>query len=330
MKNVLIYDIAAEKTGAAAVLKKYYDEYSKNNKVNSYFVTSLMEFPENEHIRIIKLPWTKRSHFHRLYCDYFYVHKLVKQYQIDEVINLQNVAIKGLNIPQTLYLHNAIPISDVDFDLRKEKSLWLFKHVISKMIIHNLKYADRIVVQANWIKEELCRRFQLQSTKIDVEKVESSFSGNVGRTRTERTIFFYPANMCSYKNHRCIVDACKLLDTEGVHNYEVVFTLNPDTDGRSISVAINSENIPIRFVGLLDKIQMEDYYRKSILVFPSYLETVGLPLVEAKAFDSVIIAADLPYAREAIGEYEKVRWFDYRDSKQLAKIMKQMILVPTQ
>lgn len=325
MKNILIYDIAAEKTGAAAVLEKYYDMYSNDKTVHSYFITSLLDFPGNDHTTIIKLPWIKKSYLHRLYCDNIYIHKLLKEYKIDEIINLQNIALKGIKIPQTLYLHNAIPISDIDFDIRKERSLWLFKHVISRMIIRNIKYADKIIVQANWIKEELCKKFQIEQSAVEVNRIESSFSGRKERIHTDHTVFFYPANMCSYKNHKCIVDACRFLNAEGVHDYEVIFTLNPDTDCKNTGILSDSKNLPIRFVGLLNKHQMEDYYRSSVLIFPSYLETVGLPLVEAKAFDCNIIAADLPYARESVGNYTHVRWFNHCDPKQLAVLMRQII-----
>lgn len=325
MKKILIYDIAAEKTGAATVLKQYYDRYASDESVEVYIVTSLMDFPENEYTHIVKLPWTKKSRLHRLYCDHFYVHKLIKKYGIDEVIDLQNIAIKGLTIPQALYLHNAIPISDVDFDIRKERSLWLFKHIISKMIVKNLKYADKIVVQAEWIKKEVSERFGILPTAIEVERVIPGFVGRNDRIETDHIVFFYPANNCSYKNHRCIIKACEQLKEQGIENYEVIFTLNPNSDGKEYQEEIEDQHIPITMVGLLDKSHMEDFYRKSILLFPSYLETVGLPLIEAQLFDAEIIVADLPYAREAVGDYAKVRWFNHKDSIELCELMKETI-----
>ena len=38
MKKILIYDVAAEKTGAATVLKRYYDKYSSDETVETYIV----------------------------------------------------------------------------------------------------------------------------------------------------------------------------------------------------------------------------------------------------------------------------------------------------
>ena len=43
-----------------------------------------------------------------------------------------------------------------------------------------------------------------------------------------------------------------------------------------------------------------------------------MPLSEAKAFGKPILAANLPYAKETIGDYEKVSFFDIDNPKELA------------
>ena len=327
MKNVLIYDVAAEKTGAAVVLRKYYEMYSRDEKVNCYFVTSVLDYPENYHTKIIKLPWVKKSRVHRLYCDNIYVRKIIKKYNIDEVINLQNIALRGLHIPQTVYLHNAIPITNIDFDFKQEKSLWLFKHVVSRIILKNLKYANSIIVQADWIKKELNQRFAIEESKIIVERFTPVISGENSRVETDNYIFFYPANLCSYKNHESILLACELLKEEGYANFEVVFTFCPE-DGdaqKRIFERVKEKGLPIKFVGLLNQEEMADMYRKSILIFPSYLETVGLPLIEAQYYNAEMVVVDLPYARESIGKYKRVKWFNRDNFVELKKCMIQLM-----
>jgi glycosyltransferase involved in cell wall biosynthesis len=51
------------------------------------------------------------------------------------------------------------------------------------------------------------------------------------------------------------------------------------------------------------------------------LETWGLPISEAKSFGKPIVIADLPYAHESVGDYDKAVFFDPLDSKQLAETM---------
>lgn len=59
-------------------------------------------------------------------------------------------------------------------------------------------------------------------------------------------------------------------------------------------------------VGKIPYERVLEYYKSSdLMIFPSKLETLGLPLMEAKHFNLNILAIDLPYSREVIGNYEK-------------------------
>ncbi len=73
---------------------------------------------------------------------------------------------------------------------------------------------------------------------------------------------------------------------------------------------INSSNYPVKFVGRLNQNEMVNMYKQSILIFPSYIETIGLPLIEAKTLGRQIVAADCEYAHEALGDYDNVVYFD--------------------
>ncbi len=328
MKTILIYDVAAETSGAATILEMYHKRYLKEKEIQTYFVTSKMVLSENSNVHLIRLPWVKKSWFHRLFCDLLYIQKIVRKYQVDEIINLQNVAIPFVSVPQTIYLHNAIPISDYNFNFRTETTLWMYKKIIGKITIHNLRYANCVIVQAQWIKNELITHFNIDQTKIAVERVKSTFEVvSSDRIKTNTCIFFYPSSSASYKNHKVIIDACDLLKANGVFDYKVVFTLDTKNDvaSQKIKQVTNNKDLPIEYIGTLNHEQMDNMYRKTVLLFPSCLETVGLPLIEAKQYAARIIVANMPYAHEAIGNYSNVLYFDYKDSQALYCIMRDTI-----
>ena len=87
--------------------------------------------------------------------------------------------------------------------------------------------------------------------------------------------------------------------------------LNLTINGRENRYARNIFNMArgnslINFLGLQNKEEMNDLYSNcDLVVFPSYLETWGLPISEAKEYKKELMLADLPYAYEAIGEYNK-------------------------
>lgn len=46
-----------------------------------------------------------------------------------------------------------------------------------------------------------------------------------------------------------------------------------------------------------------EMYSKSVLVFPSFVESFGMPLLEARMSNSVILASDQNFSREILKDY---------------------------
>ena len=62
-------------------------------------------------------------------------------------------------------------------------------------------------------------------------------------------------------------------------------------------------------------------YRRATLVFPSYIETFGYPLAEARQAGTIVLAADTPFAREVLDGYENAYYFDPFKPEELADLM---------
>ena len=76
----------------------------------------------------------------------------------------------------------------------------------------------------------------------------------------------------------------------------------------------------IKFIGLQTREKVFDIYAQSdCLIFPSKLETWGLPISEYKLFNKPMIVADLPYAHETVGDYNMVNFFMPDNKEMLAK-----------
>ena len=70
-----------------------------------------------------------------------------------------------------------------------------------------------------------------------------------------------------------------------------------------------------------------DYYRKSsCLIFPSKLETWGLPISEYSMYKKPMLIADLPYAHETASGASLVHFFSPDSSVALADAMEKVIL----
>ena len=308
----LVIDVAAQHGGALSILKQFIARF-KNDSENEYTVlVSTPDFEDSENVKFVKVPWVKRSKLHRIYFDSFFVKKLIKKYKPDVLFSLQNKGFKVRNLRQEVYFHNALFICEKRFSFKESRSLWVYQNVISKMTKKSLKYADKIIVQAEWIRRGLADKWNIDKGNIFVERPDinpifKTVSDNADKV--PKTLF-YPANFSSYKNHGVLIRACaQLWDEMGRDAFSLTLTGKEENFPESLKALIAGKNYPISFVGALSPEEMKAMYEKSILVFPSYIETVGLPLVEARALLRPIIVADCEYAHESIGEYDRVSYF---------------------
>lgn len=320
--NIIVFDVPAENGGALTILNQYYN-FAKRDKENNYiFVLSIPVFIETENIKVINFKWIKKSWFHRLYFDTFVAHKLVRRYNANKIITLQNILIKKTDVSQVLYLQQSLPFSEKKFTFLEAPKLWMYQNIISIFIIKSLKNAQKIIVQSNWIKDVIIKEYKVSSECISVElpvatseKYDLYYEDN-----SKETIFFYPANAEKYKNHKIIIDAIKLIVNENKYKeFKVILTVtgNENKTMKKLYKEVIVNNLPVLFLGNLNKLDVYKMYSKSILLFPSYIETFGLPLMEARQSQTPIIASDTLFSHEVLNGYKKAYFFDHFSSEVL-------------
>jgi glycosyltransferase involved in cell wall biosynthesis len=109
--------------------------------------------------------------------------------------------------------------------------------------------------------------------------------------------------------------------------FNVLLTINGTENKYAKSIIKKYRKIKnLQFIGLLSREQVFSYYSTAnCLLFPSKLETWGLPLSEFKTTKKPILAADLDYAHETIGNYEKVSFFNPENANFLAILMENIL-----
>jgi glycosyltransferase involved in cell wall biosynthesis len=137
-------------------------------------------------------------------------------------------------------------------------------------------------------------------------------------------VFIYPATAFPYKNFEVIINAVKILNKKNIRNFEVIFTINGSENryARKLKNLIN--NYKISYKGYMPTNELYNLYQTTdCLLFPSLVESWGLPLSEFIQMNKPIIAADLPYAHETTSGYGKVKFFNPQNAEQLAGYMLQ-------
>lgn len=325
MKKIMVTDVPAEMGGAVTILKNYYEQAKKETSIKWVFVTSVIHLEDTDNIENIQFPWVKKSWFHRLYFDYVVQPKLINKYNIDEVFSLDNTTVQFAKVPQTVYIHQSLPFVSLKFSFYKNFKLWIYQNIIGKRIIDSIKKADKIIVQTKWIKNSIIKKTHINENKIyvDAPVLKTNKFVKFESTKINNSTFFYPGGANVYKNHQVILDAVKMLIKDNFNDFKVIFTLNGKENKYTIDLLnqVQKYDLPIIFVGTMNYDEVLIMYGKSVLIFPSYLETFGLPLLEAKNSDSPILASDMPFSREILNNYSKASFFPYNDADTLKKLI---------
>ncbi|MBJ6361972.1 glycosyltransferase [Paenibacillus sp. GCM10012307] len=329
--NIMVFNVPAESMGALSVLKEFYSDVLKHEdkNINWIFVLGKASLKKDSNIKVLKFPWVKKSWFHRLYFDYFVAPRLITKNEIDKVFSLQNIIIPNTKIDQILYLHQSLPFVEYKFSFRENKRFWIYQNIIGWKIKKSIKKARNTIVQTKWMRDACIKATGVSAENLSIisPKIYDEVSKCYEADDHTLSTFFYPASGFSYKNHIAIINSCKQLKEKGINNYKVVFTLNRKQNKHTEMLfgEIKKHNLPIEFVGELSRKQVFDFYTKSILLFPSYIETYGLPLLEAKMHCSLIVASNCPFSREILENYQNSYFFDPFNCNELAFLMESIL-----
>lgn len=323
--KVLVINVAGEAGGALSVMNRLVERF-RADRENEYIVCVGRQKRENyENVTFLQFPWVKKSYLHRIYFDTFHVQKLIKTYKPDRIFSLQNKGVCAKKIPQTVYFHNALFICEKRFSFFESRRMWLYQHPISFLTKKSLRRAEKILVQAEWIKRGLAERWGLDADKIAIDAPEvAPLFGETCDVEQKPRNLFYPAAFYPYKNHVTLLRACAALWDDG-YSFTLSLTGSAERMSTESKRLLAGRNDPITFLGSLSPEEMKREYARSILVFPSYIETVGLPLMEARVMNRPILAADCEYAHESVGSYERVTYFSPLDEAALCEAIRQQL-----
>lgn len=330
--KILVYDIAAEDGGGLFVLKNFYQEILlyKPENIEWVFVVSTDAIKSAPHIKVIKNNNIKKSYLQRLKFVCSELHDIIKNECPDLIISLQNMPINIKGIKQFVYMHQSLQFCPKQFSFLKseERRTAIRQHIICNIYKITLPKASHIFVQTKWIKEATCKWLKCKEDKITIVPVSINvnYKPMTNYNGYDSGIFFYPARAEIYKNHEVIIKACRQLKEQGIDDFKVIFTIDPEECAYAQYLYKEAAGLPIEFIGSVPYDKIWNYYNSTILLFPSYLETCGLPMLEVKKIGGKILASDMPFSHEDLDGYPNVAYFKYNDSAQLAEKMKKCIL----
>ncbi len=317
-KTLVVSAVNIVDGGALTVLKDVLNAFSKVRKGTTrivFLVSNREVVNEKDYssLDFIYFPRSKTSWFYRVFYEYFYFYFLSRSLKVDSWLSLHDMTPNVCAAKRYVYCHNAsifhdFPVKDLFLDPKQ----FLFSRLYKYLYKVNIKKNDCVFVQQGWMADEFASIFKLANL-IVAEPDVSLFSvagDNIAQDvvvgREGGVSLFYPAFPRYFKNHKLLFSASRKL-----HGVNFLLSITGEENSYIKDVMRDGPFESCSLLGRLTLSQVYGYYRCcDALVFPSLLETWGLPLTEVKEFKKPIIAADLPYAHETVGDYPFVYWFD--------------------
>ena len=195
-----------------------------------------------------------------------------------------------------LYLQNWFLIcdrSDVKFE-----NLRIFIRIMVERLLLKLfsKNVDTVLVQTETVRSQA----QSRLPKSNIVTMPFHAAPNVS-VKSDSDFYFYPARGDKSKNHVNLINCWIKLSKKEIRP-KLVITIDvlafPNLCSW-IDEMVTKHHLNIKNIGFVDISEIHSMYSLSpVIIFPSYFESYGLPLVEAHALGLNIIAPELDYVRD--------------------------------
>lgn len=198
----------------------------------------------------------------------------------------------------------------------EEKNLAHLRRVVPRSI----KKANFIITVSESVKKELINEFNLSPekcivtpippdesffTKVSIEEI-SKIKKKYSLTQNKKYIYFI-GNLEPRKNLKTLIEAYSLLPEDIKNNYSLVLAggkgwKTEETQAAIDSAIANGEDV--KHIGFIDQKDSPALYQgASLYVMPSLYEGFGMPVLEAMASGTPVVASDIPVLREVGANY---------------------------
>lgn len=340
MKAIVVSAVNLRKGGTLTILRECLHYLSSSGWAKEYRVIALVHnknlafYPNIEYV---EMPDTIKNWGRRLWCEYITMYFLSKRWApVYLWFSLHDTTPNVRAERQAVYCQTSFPF------LKWKWQDWIFDYKIAlfslftRLVYHvNIKRNHYLVVQADWLRKELSDMFGLPKELFVVAppELKISASGSSAPFLLENVFtFFFPATPDCHKNFEQLCEAVRLLEEEvGKGKFQVIITID-GTENRYTRWLYQKwgKTDSLKFIGFMDREKLYAVYTATdCLVFPSRIETWGLPISEFAQFGKPMLLADLPYAHETAMGSKQTAFFNVQKASKLKELMKRLLLHDT-
>lgn len=223
---------------------------------------------------------------------------------------------KFKNIKIITYFQNCLLIPSLwgNWMNLKEKSLLLLKSTYLKLYLNN---SDYFVFQTHFVANKFNEFYKPQKAILEVFPFfnEDVFVEKISDIKIrENNSFIYVSSGSAHKNHINLFAAWAILGDRGLFP-KLIVTLQNSLYDEQINL-LKSRGCDIINLGNVNSTSVVELNLKSeFTIFPSYVETIGLGIVEGVFCGTKIISSNLPFLEDIV---EPTLSFDPSDANDIA------------
>jgi glycosyltransferase involved in cell wall biosynthesis len=205
---------------------------------------------------------------------------------------------------------------------------------LSRRITYGLsaRHARFFQASSEFIKEDLLRHFNCispdqivvipEGVRIEQFSTPVDMASLCSRYRIPHRFLFYPAQLWPHKNHMTLLRALKRIESNHGLGIPLLLTGGSYTAASEVSDFVAMQ--AMTYVRHLGKVPFADlvalYKKAAFLVMPSLHESNSLPILEASAAGTPIIASRIPPNVE-MAKTLQLNFFDPLDTAELARVI---------
>jgi len=197
-----------------------------------------------------------------------------------------------------IYFHNELLLKPTKSGSFKSMLILLVKKIY-------IKYKNvaryRWIVQTKFMKDGLSFFLGIKKNKIEIFPIFQELLPQTAVNKSKRS-FLYVCSSARHKNLNRLIKAFNLIENSKYFDLHLHLTI-ADNKYFINNVFAKNTNHRLKIInhGIVNQPKLSSLYHKSeFLIFPSLIESFGLPLIESVGYNCKVIASDLPYVYQVI------------------------------
>lgn len=277
---------------------------------------------KNPRVRSIAFPESKGSWKNRLLLEWYRFNTLSRELKPDLWLSLHDITPRVQAKRQAVYCHNPSPFYSITLrEAVQDPKFLLFNFFYKYLYRVNIHRNHSVVVQQKWLRAAFTRMYHHPNIVVAHPAERQLLNLPSARVQSGKLVFLYPVLPRVFKNIEVLCQAATLLSESVQSTIEIRLTIDGTENSYARNLVRSFRGVKaLSFIGRQSREAMVRQYAEcDTVLFPSKLETWGLPITEAKAMGKPLLVADLPYAHETVGSYAPVTFIPPNDIASWAK-----------